>query len=1195
MTSNLKTKLLLGAAGVALAIGASPAFAADGATPATTSTISTATTGDAGSAGADDGAGGAGDDGVQFGAANITVTTTNTVTGGAGGAAAADANSNGGNVGGAGGAGVNFPSAQDGSSTSSKPALAASGAITGGAGTAGGAAGAGSGAQAGGAGGAGGDGILLDSNYGTVTTTTGGTITGGAGAAGGSANGAAVSGAGGAGGAGIDLDSDNNTVTLGANVTGGAGGAGAQATGAGGTGGAGGAGGSGIETAGASASITVGSGVTVSGGAGGAAGAANGGNAGAAGADGAGIVLAGTAGTLVNSGTIAGGNSGAGIALDINAATTSVTNNSGGTIGGSAHAGNAVDIAGGVLTTLTNNGTIQTTAGDAITNATAITTFTNTGTVTASTGVAMDVNAAITTFTNSGTISTSAGTGNTVELGGAVTTFSNSGTISSTGGSGLLISTAIVNTASVDLNNASGTITTAATGAGNAALEIAADQTSGGEDFVISGGTISNTNTAGNAGIAIEITADQTDANVISLASGTTVVSNGSGGSGSGVAIAVNTGGADTLSISNAGTVTGQITKDNAQVLTVTNTGTITGAVNLAGTGGANTITNTGGTITGAVTGSSAVDTLNVNGGSIVGATDLAAGENVLNVDGDFTTGGTFTATGGDIDIAIDAGKTLTLNHAFGRADAITLAAGSGLVVNETSTAGQGALTNTGGTVTIAAGKILDVADHTAAASGVYVFKVASASSVGSMNISAGDFDLTGSTMQASVVGSNFIASGTELKVAEGTAAATGVTDGTVVTDNSFIYTFTAYRGDNVAITTAGSDNTNVWYEVTRASLTGFANQSNSGVAALFDDLGTGGDATLDAIQGNIGNASTQEELNNVLESTTSTVDGGNVIGGLTVANSTANVTSARLASLRDGTAGQTGMAAGNVSQGLRAWGQVFGTTGEQDLRDGVDGFDVDSVGFAAGIDTENLAEDWVWGLAFSYADTDVDSKNSNTTKTEIDSYQISLYGDYDLDDRTYVAGQVGYIWSNNDTTRHNVGGTSGLTAKGDFDSDQIIARVEVGRDYMVGTETTLTPNMMVNYNHYDADNYVETGASGANLTVDSEALDVLEIGVGVDASWTYQQANGGYFKPSLSAGVRYDVIGDEVEATNTFAGGGSAFKTEGFDPAQTTMDLGAGVTYFTTDNWELSADYNYEFKSDYDAHSGVLKAAYKF
>ncbi|MCF8495965.1 MAG: autotransporter domain-containing protein [Alphaproteobacteria bacterium] len=350
----------------------------------------------------------------------------------------------------------------------------------------------------------------------------------------------------------------------------------------------------------------------------------------------------------------------------------------------------------------------------------------------------------------------------------------------------------------------------------------------------------------------------------------------------------------------------------------------------------------------------------------------------------------------------------------------------------------------------------------------------------------------------------------------------------------------------------------------------------------------------LETIRGNLISAGSDADAQEIAEALAPSVDAGVLAASTTFTNQVSNLTTTRLASLKNGGT-ETGMVAGNVSQGLGIWGQVFGATGNQDVRDGVVGYDVDTYGVAVGVDTETLAEGWVWGLGFSYANSNVDSKNANTTETDVDNYQIALYGQYDWDDRSYVNGQVGYAFGNVDSTRHNVGGLSGVNANADYDADQIAARLEAGRDFSGGGNMTVTPKVLANYLHYDADDYTETGAGTANLNVDSEAVNLFELGVGVDVSWLSQNADGSYFKPGVHAGVRHDLIGDEIQSTSTFTGGGAAFETQGVDPAQTTFNVGAQMTYFTVDNWELSAAYDYEAKADYDAHAGLLKAGYRF
>ncbi len=419
-----------------------------------------------------------------------------------------------------------------------------------------------------------------------------------------------------------------------------------------------------------------------------------------------------------------------------------------------------------------------------------------------------------------------------------------------------------------------------------------------------------------------------------------------------------------------------------------------------------------------------------------------------------------------------------------------------------------------------------------------------------------------------------------------GTGAAATITNATV-TDNSYIYGFELVAdGNNVDVTITEENSINSF-----AATRGNQNSGNM----LMSTLASSTNSEINQVQGNIAAASSANEVNEVLESTVSTVDAGAVIAAMGVTTQTTAITNTRLAALRSGDAVSTGMAAGDASTGLQVWGQAFGTVANQDDRDGIDGYDADTYGFAFGAETEAIADNAVFGIAFTYANTDVESENANRTETDVDSYQVTLYGDYDLDERTYVSGQLGLSFNDNDTTRYDVGAISGLTAKGNYDSTQVSVRLEGGRSYEVANNFVLTPSISANYMNYSADSYTETGAGGLNLTVDSDTLNVLEFGVAVEASWVNEGYDGSVFKPTVNLGVRHDVIGDAFEANNTFAGGGTAFKTEGFDPAQTTFNAGVGATYFSTSNWNLSASYDAEVKSDYVSHSGLVKAAYKF
>jgi outer membrane autotransporter protein len=653
--------------------------------------------------------------------------------------------------------------------------------------------------------------------------------------------------------------------------------------------------------------------------------------------------------------------------------------------------------------------------------------------------------------------------------------------------------------------------------------------------------------------------------------------------------------GADELYINHSATVSGTIDggSDAGDVATIGNAGTVAD-------------------ITGNVTGFESISAnddaiINVNGGSIeAGSVIHLNGTSALNinkggsysgnVDGDPTatlafgadgTGGSFV-TGGVIDnvsLAFTSGDTTVSGAVGGGAavDDMTIGADATVVFND-DVLSAGALSN-GGALTVAAGKTLTAASATGA--GSYTIGVTSdgtTNTAGALDFT-GTADFTGATISAAVSGGSPLVLGTTDHVITA-ATVTGLP--TEVTDTSYLYDF--------AFDTTTNGANDVGLTVTQGhSLEEASDTDNNRKAAnvlLFDNA-TSTDPQLNAVQASIQSASSQKEYNERVEATLPDLSGGEVVGAVTYTDLSLGVTNDRLAMLRTGT--ESGIATGNVSQGLRMWGQAFGASASQDQRDGIDGYDSTTWGGAVGFDTENAMSDRsVVGVAFSYGNSDVDSDNASDTQADIDSYQVTLYGMLDLNNAAYLNAQLAYAYNDIDTDRSNIGGVAGLDAQGSYHANVYSARAELGRDLQYDM-TTITPHVMGNWTHFDPDSYTETGAGGANLSVDGDSLDIIEAGIGVDASWMFQNADGSYIQPKLTAGYRYNFGDDQVENSTSFVGGGPAFRTEGADPAANRFNVGGSIRYFSTDNWDLTASYNYDFRSDYGAHEGLLRAAYKF
>ncbi len=796
------------------------------------------------------------------------------------------------------------------------------------------------------------------------------------------------------------------------------------------------------------------------------------------------------------------------------------------------------------------------TGGDTITLTGVATANIDTVSVTGSTTLDSDaaISAAVTVASGS-TVDQGAG-----DINGAIT---NAGTVNITGAGNLIGN--IANTGTLKISaGGTGDITGNITGAGT--FDVDADAT-------VTGSVANSVDIADN----VTLTVDATTGN--ETLSGAVVINDS--GVDDGLILDDQT---NTLTVSGAITTAtdgqGLISIADSAAGTVAftgNVGTSTKAIGVLATGAGNAQTVT-------TTGNLYVDAITLDDADVLQFLGTSAQVVSGTIDGALANDGVLTIGNGTTT------SSVTFNGVIGTTavGALNVSANAAATFAANATIGTGAIDNDG-TVTVNSGVTLAggngyTADAAAGTFNLGVKRTAGTTTIGTVDITAGGaVDLSNDTV-------NFVVeSGSQPLAAEVIASVVGgntgaATTAATVTDNSYLYGF--------ALTANGND-----FDVTVTQANSVESTSvNSGYVAtgnqLLTTLAASTNTQINLLQSELQSKSTQGDVNNVIEAAASDVSGGAVVAGIQVAGSTSAINNDRLASLRSG---ETGMNAGQVMNGLNGWIEGFGQQAQQDKRDGVSGYDADTYGFAIGFDTEELGQDTTIGMSFAYADTDVDSDAISNAKTEVDSYQISLYGDYDVNETVFVSGQLGYIWSDNDTTR-NPGGIAALNAKGSYNADAFVAGLAVGRDYHTGHGTlVLTPKVSADYMHYSADSYTETGAGGANLTVDADSLSLFEIGLGVDAQWDIQNANGTHLMPSIGLGVRHDLIGDEFEASNTFAGGGSAFKVKGFDPAQTTFDAGVGVKYITDTNWTLSAGYNFEFKSDYDAHAGMVKASYKF
>jgi len=876
---------------------------------------------------------------------------------------------------------------------------------------------------------------------------------------------------------------------------------------------------------------------------------------------------------------------------------------------------------GGLIGSAAGHGTLTLQGANAITGnvgATSLalindTASTGTASISGTTGATTVTNAGAGTLTLSGAVTATNlnenGAGGTINLnaGGANTigtaNFGADGTIALGTAAGTIsgnVTTTTTNTGTLQLNAAAGTQTIGGT-VGSSTLLLKE----------VDGGATGNVSSTFTGAV---------DATLLKVLGTGTVTLNAAGANLIGT---TNFAGDGTVSLATGGTLTGNVTTatTNTGTLTLAGTETVTGTVGTsskllkeikAGAGNAS-ITQSANATTLLFNGANTVDlegaannigTVDFN--STLGTLKLDAGASLTgNIDNTGATGGALTLVSGTQTVTGTVGAT----HAIGaitaatnladvdtftstvNAASITGGAGSLVFQGAVNTSGNVVAANTttvganlitaGGTFTLGSGQTLNVSSAGGAqTSGVL------ATGAANVNV-ASKIDLT-TTAAPTAVGltkTYVLVAGTAGTIGNlnaGNLVVNGVADTAAGT--------TAFRsGAEQYVETIVGDDLEV--VATREATTTTATSNETSVAAALNTIGAGTGTLATAIT-NYTSASTAQ-ANQILASLAPSVTGGAQSVAFDVGNETQDVANVRMAGLRDGD-DKSGVAAGASANGVSLWLEGYGQHANQDAMDSVAGYSANTWGGVVGVDSTNLLDRTVLGVAFNYGHSKVDSNDATNTHTGLDNYGVDLYGTYDLGNKFFVAGQAGYAYNKESTDRYNVGGL-GVTATGDTHSDEWTARADLGRNYPMDGGLTLTPDVSANYGYLNTQGYSETGAGTADLNVNSNDQNLLALGIGGTATWKIKDDEN-VFKPSIHAGYAYNAIDDKVQETSSFAGDpGVSFITEGASPGRNVFDVGAKLVYETKANWDVSATYDFQAKESYTSHTGEVRATAHF
>lgn len=269
--------------------------------------------------------------------------------------------------------------------------------------------------------------------------------------------------------------------------------------------------------------------------------------------------------------------------------------------------------------------------------------------------------------------------------------------------------------------------------------------------------------------------------------------------------------------------------------------------------------------------------------------------------------------------------------------------------------------------------------------------------------------------------------------------------------------------------------------------------------------------------------------------------------------------------------------------QGTGIWGQIIGRTSDRDGESlSVSGYDADSFGFTLGADVA-ASENIRIGVAFTYADLDIDQNGGGLENISVDAYQVSGYLGYN-GDKFFVNALIGYSFNDVSSERSSAAGR--ITA--DYDVDGLRAQVNAGYD--LGNDNFgITPYVGLAYARLSPDSYTETG--GLDLHVNAGNSDFVEGKIGT--RFTTKRSSGVGFRGNLA--YVYDFDGDARRFNLNFDGAGTPVQLRTRGEAESRFEFGAGLTYGEERGISIALDYQGELASGYDSHAGIFRIRYGF
>jgi uncharacterized protein with beta-barrel porin domain len=253
-------------------------------------------------------------------------------------------------------------------------------------------------------------------------------------------------------------------------------------------------------------------------------------------------------------------------------------------------------------------------------------------------------------------------------------------------------------------------------------------------------------------------------------------------------------------------------------------------------------------------------------------------------------------------------------------------------------------------------------------------------------------------------------------------------------------------------------------------------------------------------------------------------------------------------------------------------------------------GYDVESSGFAAGLDRQ-LTQRLTAGIALGRIDGDVTS-DLGLSRSAVNSDLYSVYVGY-LEEQRYGDAIVSYARNDADVRRSIEVGSLSAPVTSQRDSDAFSVLLGGGYFFRAG-ETWIDPFAYLHYTHLREGPSVEQGSDLA-LSVAARTTDELLSRLGVRLSRVFE-TRGGHLVPEASVAWVHDFETDSQRLQAAYVGSPDLhFSVGGQVMASDAALLSIGVGYFDRTGFSTGLRYQAEFRDHLGAHTLLGELRFRF